>query len=329
MAQSTQFRQSAEAAILGHPTRGLWRNTWYRLRRNRLAMLGLGIIALFTGVAILAPVLAPHNPFKWNLDKTYLPPAWITQAESGPNGDPRFLLGTDKDGRDLLSRGVYGTQTSMFVGLAAAPLVALVGVSIGLIAGYAGGRVDNLIMRITDVFYAFPSIMFYILIMLIFRFTVVGRWLNGLVMILLALTLIGWVGLARLVRSVVLSLKESEFVEAARCIGASDARILAHHILPNCMGVVLVWMTMAVPRLIMVEAILGYLGIGIKPALDDSQSFFVTSWGGLFLDGRGAINSHPFILVVPTVCIALVGTAFTFLGDGLRDALDPHMRDIA
>lgn len=303
-------------------------DVFYRLLRRKAAMFGVIVIALFTLVALFAPKLAPHDPVVLALERQYLPPAWVERSAIGRAGDPQYLLGTDGQGRDLLSRLIYGTQASMFIGLGATLIVVCVGVLVGLAAGYVGGQIDNLLMRVADVFYAFPSILFYVMVVLIFRQTPVGKWQNGLMMLILALTSIGWVGLARLVRGAALSLKASEFVEAARCVGASGLRIVVRHVLPNCLGVIIVWMTSAIPRIIIVEAILGYVGIGLNPATSTSPSFFITSWGGLFLEGRMAINIHPIIMLAPTGCVALVGMAFNFLGDALRDILDPHTRSI-
>jgi ABC-type dipeptide/oligopeptide/nickel transport system permease subunit len=292
------------------------------------AVFGMAVLLGFTLLALLAPVLAPHDPQQFGVGQSYLPPYWVQNSWTGRSGDPRFLLGTDAEGRDLFSRLLYGTRTSVFIVLAAAPLVAAIGVSIGLIAGYAGGRVDDLVMRAADVFYAFPNIMLYILIMLILRRTAIGQWQNGLLMLLLALVAIGWVGLARLVRGQALVLKNAEFVQAARCVGAPDRRIIVRHFLPNCLPIVIVWMAGAIPQMIIVEAILGYVGVGIGSTGGSSGSFLVTSWGGLFLEGRLAINAHPIILMAPAVCVALVGVAFAFLGDSLRDVLDPQMREL-
>ena len=285
------------------------------------------LLLLFALLAISAPWLAPHDPRAFGVGQQYLPPAWVSRSLTGKAGDPRFLLGTDVEGRDLLSRLLYGTRASMFVALAAIPFVTLAGASVGLFAGYRGGPIDNLVMRAADVFYAFPNIMLYIMIMIILRRTAIGRWQNGLLMLLLALVAIGWVDLARLVRGQTLVLKSAEYVQAARSVGASDRRILARHILPNCLPTVVVWLTSAIPRMILVEALLGYVGVGIGAASGSGTSFMVTSWGGLFLEGRLAINAHPVILIAPAVCVALVGIAFAFLGDGLRDVIDPQMRE--
>jgi len=204
-------------------------------------------------------------------------------------------------------------------------IILVIGVIIGLMSGYSGPRVDNLLMRLTDVIYAFPDLLFYIIMMISLRDTVLGQLMNGLMLLFVALAVVSWVGVARLVRGQVLSLKNKEFVEAARCIGSSDTRIMSRHILPNCLSPLVVWMAFAIPRMIIVEAVLGYLGIGLRPA-SNSKEIFVTSWGVLLSEGQTAINSQPWILLAPAICVALVVMAFTFVGDGLRDALDPRMR---
>lgn len=328
MTHTERALHTQESPVPQEPRRGPWRDLGHRLLRKPGARFGIAILLLFALVALAAPWIAPHDPRQFGIGRQYLPPAWVHRSRLGRAGDPRFLLGTDVEGRDLLSRLLYGTRASMFVALAATPLVALAGVAVGLVAGYAGGRVDNLIMRVTDVFYAFPNIMLYVMIMLILRRTAIGQWQNGLLMLLLALTAIGWVDLARLVRSQSLILKNAEYVQAARCVGASDRRIIARHILPNCLPTVVVWLTSAIPRMILVEAILGYVGVGIGASSGGGESFMVTSWGGLFLEGRLAIHTHPVILISPAICVALIGVAFALLGDSLRDLLDPHMRSL-
>jgi oligopeptide transport system permease protein len=235
------------------------------------------------------------------------------------------LLGTDTLGRDLLSRVIYGARVSMMVGFVPAAIILVVGTTIGLLAGFRGGRADNLLMRMTDVAYAFPDLLFFIIIMIALRDTVLGQTMNGLFLLFVALALVSWVGIARITRGQALSLKEKEFVEAARSIGAGDSRIMTRHILPNSLGPLIVAAAFLIPNLIITEAILGYLGLGMRPATD-LESFFVTSWGALMLDGQATINTQPFILLAPAICVAMVVLAFTFLGDGLRDALDPRMR---
>jgi len=228
-------------------------------------------------------------------------------------------------GRDVLSRTIYGARVSMVVGFLPTAIILLVGTTVGMISGYIGGRTDNLLMRLTDVIYAFPDLLFFIIVMVALRDTFIGQLMNGLVLLFAALAIVNWVGVARLVRGQVLSLKQKEFVEAARCIGVKDIRIMFRHILPNSLGPLIVSAAFQIPGLIITEAILGYLGVGLRPSTD-STDFFLTSWGTLMLDGQAAINSQPYLLLAPAICVALVVLAFTFLGDGLRDALDPRMR---
>ncbi|MFM8322308.1 MAG: ABC transporter permease [Chloroflexota bacterium] len=305
--------------------RSLGQEALQRLFRNKAAVLGMVIIAFFLIVAAFAPAIAPHNPLQLNSGKDYLPPAWVERASTGKSGNPDFLLGTDTLGRDVLSRVIYGARVSMIVGFIPTTVILLVGTIVGLIAGYIGGRTDNLLMRLTDVIYAFPDLLFFIIVMVALRDTWIGNLLNGLFLLFIALAIVNWVGVARLVRGQVLSLKQKEFIEAARSIGAKTPRIMSRHLLPNTIGVLVVSAAFDIPRMIISEATLGYLGLGLRPATDPT-SFFVTSWGALLLEGQTAINAQPWMLLSPAICIALVVLAFTFLGDGLRDALDPRMR---
>jgi len=322
---SESAARSAEIMILSRPSRSLWADAWSRLVRNKAAVVGTIVIAVFVVVALFAPLLAPHDPLQIYDGKATLPPAWVERSVTGKAGDSQFLLGTDSIGRDLLSRIIYGARVSMIVGLTPVLIILVIGVVIGLVSGYSSPKVDNLLMRLTDVIYAFPDLLFYIIMMISLRDTVLGRLMNGLMLLFVALAVVSWVGVARLVRGQVLSLKNKEFVEAARCIGSSDTRIMSRHILPNCLSPLVVWMAFAIPRMIIVEAVLGYLGIGLRPA-SDSKAIFVTSWGVLLSEGNTTINSQPWILLAPAICVALVVMAFTFVGDGLRDALDPRMR---
>ncbi len=307
------------------PSRSLMADAWFRLIRNKASVLGMVIIFLFTIMAIFAPLIAPHNPLQINSGKGYLPPAWVKKSSSGASGEAQFPLGTDTLGRDLLSRVIYGARVSMMVGFVPATIILVVGTTIGLLAGYSGGRADNLLMRMTDVAYAFPDLLFFIIVMVALRDSVIGRLMNGLFLLFFALALVSWVGIARITRGQTLSLKEKEFVEAARSIGAGNVRIMTRHILPNAVGPLIVAAAFLIPNMIITEAILGYLGLGLRPATDPS-SFFITSWGSLLLEGQSAINAQPWMLLAPAACVALVVLAFTFLGDGLRDALDPRMR---
>jgi oligopeptide transport system permease protein len=307
------------------PSRSLMQDAWGRLIRNKAAVMGIFIVVFFALMAIFAPLIAPHNPLQINDGMGFLPPAWVKLSGSGLTGNPQFPLGTDTLGRDVLSRVIYGARVSMVVGFIPTTIILVMGTLIGMLAGYTGGKVDNLLMRLTDVIYAFPDLLFFIIVMISLRDTWIGQLLNGLFLLFIALAIVNWVGVARLVRGQVLSLKEKEFVEAARCIGAKDSHIMFKHILPNCLGPLIVSAAFSVPGMIITEAILGYLGIGLRPATDAS-AVFITSWGVLLLEGQTAINAQPFMLLVPAICVALIVLAFTFLGDGLRDALDPRMR---
>lgn len=322
-----QMKATAVAATLEMrgPSRSLWMDGWYRLVRNRAAVFGLIVIILFSLIALFANVLAPFSPLEPHSGKDFLPPSWVTQDSAGKAGDPAFFLGTDTLGRDLLSRLLYGARVSMVVGLVPTLIVLVVGTTLGLISGYFGGWLDGLLMRITDIVYAFPDLLFFIVILIALRDTWIGNLFGGLFLLFVALAFVGWVGEARLVRGQVLSIKNNEYIEAARCIGAKDSRIMTKHILPNVLSPIIIVAALSVPGFIISEAILGYLGLGIRPATDPA-SFFITSWGDMLLDGQTAINAQPWMLLAPALCVALVVLAFTFVGDGLRDAFDPRMR---
>ncbi len=296
-----------------------------RLVRNKASIIGLIIIIIFMLIAIFARQLAPHDPLAITSGQKYLPPAWVKETAGGKASNPEHLLGTDTLGRDVLSRVIFGARVSMVVGFIPTFIIVLIGTVIGMIAGYSGGTWDNLLMRLTDVIYAFPDLLFFIIIMVSLRDTWIGQFMNGLFLLFVSLAIVNWVGIARLVRGQVLSLKQKEFIEAARAIGVKTPRIMTHHLLPNTLGVIIVYVAFRIPGLIITEAILGYLGLGLRPPAD-SNAVFITSWGGLLLEGQSAINAQPWILLAPAICIALVVLAFTFLGDGLRDALDPRMR---
>jgi oligopeptide transport system permease protein len=317
----------SDEAILSRPSVSLWTDAWHRLIRNKAAVIGMVIVVIFVLVAFLAPWIAPHDPLKINDGKGYLPPPWIPQSMSttGKIGDPSFFLGTDSIGRDVLSRVLYGARVSIVIAFVPTAIIVIIGVIIGLAAGYAGGRWDNLLMRITDVVYAFPDLLFFVVVMIALRDSPLGEFANGLLLLFGALAVVNWVGIARVVRGQTLSLKEKEFVEAARSIGTSDLQIMARHILPNTLSPIIVMTAFRVPGMIITEAILGYLGLGLRPGTDPKE-FFVTSWGSLMLQGQGALNAQPWLLLSPAICVALVVMGFTFLGDGLRDALDPRMR---
>ena len=304
--------------------RSPWAEAWGRLVRNKAAVAGLAIISLFILIALFAPIIAPENPLKINDGKRFLPPPFF-KGSTNTQSESRFLLGTDGLGRDVLSRVIYGSRVSMVVGILPTMIILFIGTLVGMFAGYIGGRSDNYLMRFTDVIYAFPDLLFFIIVMVALRETPIGQMMNGLVLLFVALAIVNWVGVARLTRGQVLSLKRKEFIEAAHCIGATDFRIMFRHILPNSLGPLIVSAAFLIPGLIITEAILGYLGVGLRPSTNP-EDVFITSWGALMLDGQSAINAQPFLLLSPAICVALIVLAFTFLGDGLRDALDPRMR---
>lgn len=321
--QTTQDNKLTNMDVF-RPSRSLGAEAWGRLIRNKAAVLGLVIISLFALMAIFAPFVAPENPLQINNGKRFLPPPFF-KGSTNIQSESRFLLGTDGLGRDVLSRVIYGSRVSMVVGLIPTTIILLLGTFIGMISGYVGGRLDNILMRLTDVIYAFPDLLFFIIVMVALRESFIGRLMNGLILLFSALAIVNWVGVARLIRGQVLSLKQKEFVEAAHCIGASDFRIMFRHILPNSLSPLIVSAAFTIPGLIITEAILGYLGVGLRPSTNP-EDIFITSWGALMLDGQASINAQPFLLLSPAICVALIVLAFTFLGDGLRDALDPRMR---
>lgn len=308
-----------------NPSRSPWQEAWGRLIKNKASVTGMIIILFFMFVMIFARSLAPHNPIGLNSGKDYLPPFWVEKAQNGKSGSTEFPLGTDTLGRDLLSRVIYGTRVSLIVGFIPTFIIVVIGVTVGMFAGYLGGKWDNILMRITDVMYGFPDILLFIIVLVALRDTWLGELMSGLLLLFIALAVVNWVGVARIARGQVLALKEKEFIEAARCIGAKDSRIMLRHLFPNMLGPIIVQTSFTIPSMIISEAILGYLGLGLKPATDP-DAFFITSWGSLLLEGQTSLNANPYMLLIPAICVALVVLAFTFIGDGLRDALDPRMR---
>ena len=292
--------------------RSLWSDAWRRLMRNRAAVVGMVIITLFCVLAITADWVTPFALNDQHHEAVYRPPAWA------PGADPRFLFGTDGVGRDVLSRLIYAARTSLIVGLVPVTLNLLIGGTIGMTAGYVGGRTDNLLMRVTDVVFAFPSLLLIILMTVAFRDTWLGRPMGGLLVTFVALAIVGWEGTARLVRGQVLSQKQKEYVEAARALGAGHRRIMTRHLMPNILAPLIVTVAFGVPGAIFTEATLSFIGLGSRPPF--------ASWGNMIQDGFASIYSNVFLVISPAICIALVMLSFTFLGDGLRDALDPRMK---
>ncbi len=282
---------------------GLWTDALQRFRRNRLAIAGAALVGLLVIVAFGSPLLVHfgiiQDPIKQNVDF----------IESGP-GQNGFLIGSDELGRDTLARLLYGSRVSLAVGILVQAIILPIGLLIGLSAGYFGGRIDNLLMRFTDIWYAFPDLLFVLVVVSVFG--------PSLLTIFGAIALVNWVGLARLVRGQVLSIKEKEFIEAARSSGSPPAKLILKHLLPNSLGPIIVTLTFGIPNAIFLEAVLSFLGVGIQPP--------TPTWGQMVFDGYEAIYANPTSVVFPALAIGFTLLAFTFVGDGLRDALDPRMR---
>jgi len=310
---ATNTAVQGRIAVKPRRSAGLWSDAFGRLRKNRLAILGLVIVTLFLFVGVFGPLIAP-----WPYQVQDLQPVFANGNRPLPPGSPNHLLGTDSLGRDLLSRLLDGARISVSVAFVVQFVILALGVPIGALAGWFGGRLDNVLMRITDVIYAFPDLLFIILLSVAFRQTFFGQALDGLLLVFVAIGLTSWVTVARLVRGQMLALKETEFVEAARAIGVSDRRIVMRHLLPNGIGPVIVAITLGIPGAILAESTLAYIGVGVQPPR--------ASWGSLIAEGQKYVRSEPHLVVFPAICIALALIGFTFLGDGLRDALDPKLK---
>lgn len=304
-------REAGAAAISTRRTRGLWSDAWRRLKQNRAAVVGLAYICFMIVVAILAPLLAPHDPNTIPPDAfSNTPPIWMD------GGTWQYPLGTDSLARDILSRLLYGARVSMIVGIVPTVITVIFGAGLGLISGWLGGRWDNILMRLVDVVYAFPSLLLFIIMQAALRDTAFGRLLGGLMLLFVAFAITGWNGMARLVRGQVLSLREKEFVEAARAVGNPAGRIMLKHVLPNSLAPVIVSISFSIPAYILAEASLSFLGIGIRPPN--------ASWGSMVFQSFPLITFQPIFVIMPSLLIALIMIAFAFVGDGLRDALDPQ-----
>jgi oligopeptide transport system permease protein len=325
--QPTQQRITSVDRGIGQfiDSQSQWSLAWRRFRRNKAALVGLAIIALYILAAIFAPVIAPHNPVKDNSGLEYIPPFWRGTSPAGVDRNSTFPVGTDAQGRDVLSRVIYGTRSSLAAGLLPVAVILVFGLALGFLSGWKGGFMDNLLMRITDIFFAFPEVLFLILVMVTLGDSELGKAANGLPLFLVALAIVSWAGLARLMRGSALTLKSREFVDASRSLGGSTPHIISRHIFPNSLGLIVVWSAFAIPRFIIAEAILGYLGLGLRPSIT-GKDFFVTSWGRLFLESYSNVGSQPDYLLFVAIVVSVLVIAFTFVGDGLRDALDPRMK---
>jgi oligopeptide transport system permease protein len=312
---STTQERSAELNVLARKQRSLWGDALYRLMRNKAAVAGIIVIATAFLVAALAPFIAPYSPIDIPQNPaSQMEPLWTGSKYT----DSRYLLGTDFLGRDIVSRLIYASRISMIVGFVPTAIVFGLGVTVGMTAGFFGGWLDQGLMRFTDIIYAFPDFLFLLIIVASFRNSPFGKVLDGLMLIFVAIAIVGWVGVARLTRGQVLALKEREFVEAARSVGATPRRIMMKHLLPNALAPLIVTAAFAVPNAILGEATLSFLGVGIIPP--------TPSWGQMINEGFPLFAANPWAVLLPAICISVVMLAFTFVGDGLRDALDPRMK---
>lgn len=298
---------------------GLWTDAFRRLLRNRLAIVG-GILVLFLFfIAAVGPLITPWTYYEQHTDEVIAnrnrP---LTPMQQIEGVDHVHYLGTDALGRDLLSRLMDGARISVMVALVVQFVVLVIGMPVGAAAAWFGGRTDSILMRITDVVYAYPDLLFIILLGVAFKETFFGRAMDGLLLVFVAIGLTSWVTMARLVRGQLLSLKETEFVEAAKAIGVSDRKIVTRHLLPNATGPIIVAVTLGIPAAILAEATLAFIGIGVQAPR--------ASWGSLVADGNAYVRSFPHLVIFPALAIAIALISFTFLGDGLRDALDPKLK---
>ena len=273
----------------------LWEDALHRLRRNRLAMFGLCYLGVMIVTCLLTPLIAPYGYEEQDLRLGAVPP------------NAEHWLGTDTFGRDMLTRILYGGRISLLVGFIATFVALLIGVTYGAISGYAGGKVDSIMMRLVDIFYALPYMIFIILLMVVF-----GR---NLLLLFLAIGAVEWLVMARIVRGQVQSLRQQEYVEAAMSLGLSPFAIITRHLIPNALGPVIVYTTLTIPNVMLLEAFLSFLGLGIQPP----QS----SWGVLISYGVETMEEYPWLLIFPGLALTITLFALNFFGDGLRDALDP------
>lgn len=293
---------TAQAAVIARPIEpeqaSLWSDAWRRLRRNRLALVATIFLTFLVVVALVSLVWTPYRMSEVGVTATYAPPS------------SAHLLGADELGRDLLSRLMVGAQVSLVVGVGTQLLVLAVGVPIGLLAGYYRGWLDSVVSFIINVFYGIPDILVAMIMVFL-----LGPSLRN---IIIAIVATRWMDMARLVRGQAFSLREREFVEAARAAGARPAKMLFGHLFPNALGPIIVQATLGIPAAILFEAFLSFLGVGVQPP--------TPSWGSMANEGVAAIQYAPHMVIAPSIALSLTLMAFNFLGDGLRDALDPRSR---
>lgn len=336
----------------------LWADAWKRLRKNKMALVSLWVVGIYAVIAILAPILPFHDYREQTLAHTNLPPSFkpagqialgqlehqakvlqeridagvdalkpnlertlaeIETMKATMDTDPAskkvYILGTDYLGRDMLSKTIYGGRISMMVGLIGTLTAVLVGIIIGAISGYVGGWLDNILMRFVDIMYGLPYMLIVIILMAMFR----REGQNSIYILFIGIALVSWLTVARVVRGQIISLKNSEFVEAARSMGASSGRIIFRHLLPNALGVIIVFTSLSLPSFIMNESFLSFLGMGVSAPL--------SSWGSLVSEGANTMELYPWQLLGPAIEMTLFLFCMNFLGDGLRDALDPQSKN--
>jgi len=274
----------------------LWKDAWYRLRKNHLAFAGLILFIAMTFFCLLGPLASPYSNVQQDLAYNAQPP------------NAKHWLGTDSLGRDQLTRIMYGGRVSLGVGFLATAVSLIIGVVYGAVSGYLGGKTDAFMMRFVDILYAIPFTIFVILLMVIF-----GR---SVVLLFIAIGAVEWLTMARIVRGQVLSLKKQEFIEAAISLGHSNSRIVLRHLIPNVLGPVIVYATLTVPAVMLLEAVLSFLGLGVPPPM--------SSWGVLIKEGADSMTVFPWLLIAPAIFFSATLFSLNFLGDGLRDALDPR-----
>ncbi|PIE39504.1 MAG: peptide ABC transporter permease [Gammaproteobacteria bacterium] len=291
---STEMTNTIDQIEQAEEGTSLWQDAWVRLKHNKLALIGLGILTLFIIIALITPWIAPYGYEEQNLDL----------GASGPSA--AHWLGTDVFGRDLLTQIMYGGRISLAVGFLATTVALIIGVTWGAIAGYVGGRVDAIMMRLVDIIYALPFMIFVILLMVVF-----GR---NMLLLFLAIGFVEWLTMARIMRSQVQALRQQEFVEAAVSLGLSPTTIIHRHLIPNALGPIIVYTTLTIPSVMLLEAFLSFLGLGIQPPQ--------TSWGLLISYGAETMEEYPWLLIFPGLALSLTLFSLNFLGDGLRDALD-------
>lgn len=290
--------------------RSLWLDARRRLFRNKAAVAGIVILAIIALMAIFAPLFSPYSFDAQDYNAVSCAPNWWPDSTVTCFAGGTHWFGTDSIGRDLFVRVLYGARVSLAVGLVATLVSLIIGVAYGATAGYLGGRIDALMMRFVDVLYSLPFIFFVIILMVIFH--------RSLVLLFVAIGAVEWLTMARIVRGQTLSIKQMEYVEAARAAGVSTFGIIRRHVIPNVVGPVIVYVTLTIPTVILAESFLSFLGLGVQEPL--------TSWGVLISDGANQMETAPWMLVFPAIFMAVTLFCFNFIGDGLRDALDPRDR---